>query len=194
VPGFSCEGALEYIDPREFTGGEGPCRGDSGAGAILPADHGTIFGVLSRGNFATGTCSEGIYERTDVWRWLMAKTVLANATATAPRWAKEAFPEHPAVGELCLGEGMCGADAECVSFDGRRSFTCAARCTGGCAAGFHCESDVCAPGAPFTADDSGCAMGARPSSDASLVLVVLGLGIVAIERAAFRTRRRRRRD
>jgi hypothetical protein len=155
VPGFPCEGALAYVDPREFTGGAGPCIGDSGAGAILPGDRTTIFGVLARGNFETGTCSEGIYERTDPWAWLIAKTVLTSSSPTP--WAKELFPDSPKPGDLCLGEGTCG-DAQCVSFDGRRSFVCAKRCSAGCGANEHCESNICAPGAAPSADGGGCAV------------------------------------
>jgi len=156
LPGFACDGALQYIDVREFTGGAGPCIGDSGAPAISSIDRATIFGVLARGNLGS-TCAEGIYERTDVWRWLIAKTVLLETPAgdDPPSWAREAFPERPRPGDLCLGTGTCGDDAECVSFDARRSFVCATRCGAGCPEGFHCESGRCAPGPPSAADGGG---------------------------------------
>ncbi len=156
--GFSCGSALEYTDVREFTGGAGTCTGDSGAGALAASDRGLVFGVLSRGDVKKETCAEGVYERTDVWSWLIAKTVLeATPSGTAPpSWAREAFPDAPRAGERCRGTGACGDDAECVSFDGRRSFVCATRCSAGCPAGTRCESDVCAP---VTAD------AAAPASD-----------------------------
>jgi hypothetical protein len=203
VPGdqsFACGGALEYIDVREFTGGAGPCAGDSGAGAILTADRETIFGVLSRGN-PRGGCSEGVFERTDVWGWLIAKTVI-DATPrgeTPPSWARDAFPSKPQAGQFCRVAADCGALADCVSFDGRRSFTCAARCSAevACAAGFHCESGVCAPGEAPLAADSGCSAAAMlppsPSTTSVGAMIVIGAiflrrsGIVAIEDALLRT-------
>jgi hypothetical protein len=181
LPGFACDGALEYIDVREFTGGAGPCAGDSGAGAMLTTERGTIFGILSRGNLAGGTCAEGIYERTDVWRWLVAKTVLTNAPAAeaAPAWARDAFPSGPKPGDLCLGSGTCGENADCVSFDGRRSFECATRCSAGCAAGTHCESNVCAPGPASANDGGGCSLSRIPASRGD-TLRTFGLCLVAL--------------
>jgi hypothetical protein len=195
VPGessFSCGGQLDYIDFSEFTAGAGPCTGDSGAGAILTTDRTSIFGVLSRGNLSGGTCAEGVFERTDVWGWLIAKTVLAAATPSspAPAWAIGAFPEHPATGQRCRGAGECGADADCVSFDGRRSFVCAKRCGSGCGEGSHCESNVCAPGAAPAGTTEGCAIAARSAPATATTLVAFSGLLVALVRAL----RRRRRD
>lgn len=213
VPGFACDGALAYIDVREFTGGAGPCTGDSGAGAITATDRGTIFGVLSRGDLAGTSCAEGIYERTDVWRWLIAKTVLLETPhgSVPPAWARDAFPERPTAGDLCLGAGTCGEDAECVSFDARRSFVCATRCSAGCPEGFHCAGDACAPGAPAAVDGGGqgCATApgqlrrmptpARSANDGvlaafGLVALVASKRVFAIELAAFARLLRRRRS
>jgi hypothetical protein len=197
VPGSgpSCDGALGYIDVREFTSGAGPCIGDSGAGALDVSDHATVFGVLSRGHFADERCSEGIFERTDLWRWLIAKTVLASvpAGAKAPDWAIGAFPERALPGEMCLGAESCGENADCVSFDGRRSFVCAARCSAGCGAGLRCESNVCAPGAPG-APPSGdsCSVGlpARRGAAGALEMTAAGaLVLLAVSRACKRRRR-----
>lgn len=183
VPGdlsFTCDGALEYVDVREFTGGAGTCTGDSGAGALAAFDRGLVFGVLSRGRLGDGSCEEGVYERTDVWGWLAAKTVLeaTPSGADAPSWARDAFPEPPRVGDFCRAQGTCAGDAECVSFDGRRSFVCAARCAAGCPEGTRCESDVCAPirePAPAHADE-GCRASAEGSSfDVAYVVALLAL-------------------
>lgn len=198
VPGSSlpCDGALDSIDARELTSGAGPCLGDSGAGALDAGDRGVVFGVLSRGNLAGDTCSEGIFERTDVWRWLIAKTVLAAVPpgATAPEWARGAFPERPAAGELCSSAEACADDADCVSFDGRRSFVCATRCTSGCGEGFRCESNVCAPdpASPSSAADGGCAVVSPTRSGASMfVEVASACAFFAL--VSSRARRRRRR-
>lgn len=189
LPGFPCEQALSYIDVGEFTGGAGPCAGDSGAAAILASERATIFGVLSRGNFETGTCSEGIYERTDPWAWLMAKTVLTSPSPTA--WSQDLFSARPQPGELCLGDGTCGS-AECVSFDGRRSFVCARRCSDGCATSEHCEYDVCAPGASPAGDRGGCALRGLPDrADAAwstVVAAALGLLVQRRRRQVARAR------
>lgn len=192
-PSFACAGALDYVDVRELTAGAGPCTGDSGAGAMLPSDRGVVFGVLSRGDLGKGTCSEGVFERTDVWSWLIAKTVL-DATPpgqAAPDWARAAFPEAPRVGDRCRGAGACSGDSDCVSFDGLRSFVCAARCGAGCAEGTHCESNVCAPGPRTGAalTDRGCGVGRRPpSAPAGPLAVILGLASFACA-AARRLRR-----
>jgi MYXO-CTERM domain-containing protein len=187
-PSYSCDAQLDYVDFSEFTGGAGPCTGDSGAGAILTTDRGAVFGVLSRGNLATGACAEGVFERTDVWSWLIARTVLAAATASspAPGWAVGTFPEHPDVGQRCRG-GDCAAEADCVSFDGRRSFVCAKRCSAGCGDGSHCESNVCAPGAAPAGTSGGCDVGPTPGSAPTLAAYAALLAMVA---TAFVRRRR----
>lgn len=184
VPGdtsFACEGALDYIDIREFTAGAGPCTGDSGAGAISATDHDRVLGVLSRGNLQTGTCTEGVFERTDAWGWLLAKTVLESAApgVIPPAWARAAFVDAPSEGAWCRGEGSCADAADaCVSFDDRRSFTCAQRCTQSftCKAGTHCESSVCTPNGPVSsrpAPASGCALCQRTTNDDHAVLGVI---------------------
>lgn len=147
MTGFECSDALSYIDSSEFTGGAGPCIGDSGAGAIPIGDRHRIFGVLSRAERRSGSCSEGVFERTDTWRWLIAKTVLLATPAdrTAPSWAKAALPEHPKEGELCVDAGKCDAGQVCVSTDGQRSFACRRRCSTGCDENQRCDHDICMP-------------------------------------------------
>jgi Trypsin len=174
-PSFACGAELDTIDFSEFTGGAGPCIGDSGAGAILTTDHAVIFGVLSRGNLGSGACGAGVFERTDVWGWLIAKTVLGAATpdVPAPAWTKDTFPDHPDVGQRCRGGGDCVGEADCVSFDGRRSFVCAKRCSSGCSNDSHCESNVCAPGAAPNDTSTGCAISPSPSSATSVAVFVL---------------------
>ena len=199
-PGFACDGALGYLDATELTGGAGPCSGDSGAGAIVDGDRTSIFGVLSRGSTAGETCSEGVFERTDVWRWLLARTVLraTPAGSTPPEWARAAFPDRPKVGELCLDTAACGEGADCVSLDGRRSFTCARRCSAGCSAEEHCESNVCVAGPPAGGGSSGCSTAPRPASVGpngalALGLLLLGLRIFPVELATLGWRGLRRR-
>jgi Trypsin len=196
VPGdlsFACGRELDYTDVREFTGGAGPCMGDSGAGALLATDHGVVFGVLSRGNVASGHCSEGVFERTDVWGWLIAKTVLDAAPpgASPVAWARSLFPEPPRTGDFCRGAGSCASDATCVSFDGERSFTCADRCDGAraCADGFHCDGNACAPGSVSTASAGGCSVLQRErASHGSSVLLCCATALAVVLVA----RRRRR--
>jgi hypothetical protein len=194
VPGessFSCGGQLDYIDFSEFTAGAGPCKGDSGAAAILTTDHTAIFGVLSRGNLASGACAEGIFERTDVWGWLIAKTVLAAASPSspAPDWAIGAFPENPRTGQRCRVGAECGANAECVSFDGRRSFVCAKRCETGCGEGSHCESNVCAPGAPAAGTTEGCSIRERTRKESDLTTRAVLSGLLILLAGALVRRR-----
>lgn len=184
IPGFSCDGALEYVEPGELTGGAGPCKGDSGGAAIADGDRNVVFGILSRGRLGDESCAEGIFERTDVWRWLIAKSVLRAAPpgSVPPAWASAAFPSNPRVGELCLGEGSCGSNARCASLDGRRSYVCARRCETGCGADEHCESSVCAPGPPQKVESScavvrGHALGHASGIVAIQITTLLGLGL-----------------
>lgn len=203
VPGFECDGALDYIDETEFTGGAGPCTGDSGAGAISARDRTRVFGVLSRGRLTDGNCSEGVFERTDIWRWLIAKTVLDAAPAgTAPSWAQAAFPATARESDLCVDKTACGTDADCVSLDGMRSFVCARRCSAGCRGDQHCENEVCVAGAPV--EESGCTIARAAAGDVhghvpwvppavSLLLGFAALGarrlrVVAVERSSRRLR------
>ena len=192
VPGdlaFPCAGLLDSLAFGELTSGAGPCVGDSGAGAMATADHGVILGVLARGDTAVASCAAGVFERTDVWGWLIAKTVLESSFVDPPPpWASAAFPERPAVGQRCRGD-ECGADASCVSLDARRSFVCARRCSAGCAESFHCESSVCVAGA---APDlgGGCAVRGRgaPSSVAGALIVVLAAAVAAARALRHRGR------
>ena len=195
VPGdlsFECGGLLDSVSFGELTSGAGPCVGDSGAGAMATADHGVVFGVLARGDTASGTCAAGVFERTDVWGWLIAKTVLESSfLGPPPAWATAAFPAHPAVGQRCVTD-ECGPGATCVSLDGRRSFVCAKRCNAGCDEGSHCESNVCVSGA--SPDLGGCEiLGGRRSRSkpASFVVMLAVLGLAA---RALRGRRDRARD
>src|SRR6185295_19370514 len=112
VPGdlsFDCSAELDYIGLREFTAGGGPCSGDSGGPALLVRDYGSFFGVLSRGNLSTGSCNEGVFERTDIWAWLIARTVLDNVPVgkTAPAWATSLFPSSATAGQFCRQPGDC---------------------------------------------------------------------------------------
>ncbi|MBX3188494.1 MAG: trypsin-like serine protease [Labilithrix sp.] len=176
-PGFECDSAFGYIDAREFTGGAGPCGGDSGGGAMTDDDRGTIFGVLSRGGVKGDACTEGVFERTDYWRWLIARTVLrATPTGTTPpAWASAAFPERPGVGELCDETHACAADARCVSLDGHRSFVCARRCSAGCSAGERCDSEVCVAHPALLANDGGCRTAPHLGRATPKTVLIIGL-------------------
>lgn len=191
IPGFECDGALEYVEAGELTGGAGPCSGDSGGGAIAHLDRGVVFGILSRGTVGDEACGEGVFVRTDVWRWLIARSVIRATPSGSmpPPWASASFPPNPRIGELCLGEGTCGGDASCTTFDGRRSYVCARRCGGGCSADEHCENDVCAPGAPPAQNVSSCAAG--PTSRNGWASGIVAVQIAALLELGLRRRRAR---
>jgi Trypsin len=188
VPGdlsFPCAGLLSSLAFGELMTGAGPCIGDSGAGAISTNDHNIVVGVLARGDTSEGSCAAGVFERTDIWGWLIAKTVLENTfVGLPPPWAVAAFPDHPRVGERCRGD-ECGGDASCVSLDARRSYVCARTCAAGCEEGTHCESNVCVDGAP-PQPATGCtlARGFAPSAraEASIAAAVIALGVAAVLR------------
>jgi hypothetical protein len=178
-PGFACGTELDFISEREFTTSEGPCHGDSGAGAIELADRGTIFGVLSRGDFGIDqpACGLGIFERTDVWAWFIARAVIDAAPDEAPAWAASLFPREPKSGDFCSGNDACGPDAQCISSDDRRSWTCAARCTSDatCSTGKTCRNALCLPAAPgvTATEEGGCSVAheRNPSLPAGLLLI-----------------------
>lgn len=210
VPGFECGTALAHTDVREFTGGAGPCGGDSGAGAIVDGDRAAVFGVLSRGSVEAEACTAGVFERTDTWRWLLARTVLRATPpgSPAPGWVTAALPEHPKAGELCLDAAACGPESDCVSLDGQRSFVCARRCTAGCGDHEHCESSVCVEGRVQSAPSGGCTTAPRRDvgSTSPLLATMMALAIAVFAsrifpielttfaRVRLRRRRRRRRD
>lgn len=177
--GYTCGPELDVIDALEFTAGSGPCSGDSGAGAFTLDASPVVFGVLSRGKLE-GSCSEGVFERTDVWAWLIAKTIVDAAPGgIAPDWASSLFPAAPGEGDLCRDAAACGSHAECASSDGRRSWRCFTKCAsdGACATGRQCESGLCVAtkATTITAED-GCAVGvARPPDVALAAPFVLGL-------------------
>lgn len=184
-PGDACPPAT-YADATEFTSGEGPCVGDSGAGAIVPADRGLVFGVLSRATLA-GSCGDGVYERTDVWAWLIARTVIDAAPAgAAPDWARALFPAAAREGDMCRDDASCTDGTRCLSLDGQRSYVCARSCAddGACSADRHCESSVCVPGRPLE-PAGGCALG-RPRAHGAA-----GLACLLAAALAFRRRRDR---
>lgn len=185
-----CEVHPDYVDPSELTSGEGPCVGDSGSGAMPASDHGTIFGVLSRGTLV-GSCGDGVYERTDVWGWLFARTVLdaVQPGEAPPEWAARFFPAEAHEGEACRQDAACVDGTTCLSIDGQRSYVCARSCASddACASDRHCEQAVCVPGAKV-AHDASCSSsrGARHGAswrDASVVVALVLL-------SALRRRRR----
>lgn len=193
-PGLACDADRAFIGEREITSGAGPCRGDSGGAAIASADHGVVFGVLSRGDRGAGetTCALGVFERTDAWAWLIAKTVLdaSSPSAPPPAWATDLFPASPAKGEFCSEAASCGRASTCATFDERRSFVCATTCTNGasCGDGEACREGACGPAAEApSAAGSSCAFVPRRAEGSTSV------GIVAIELALLLRRRRRRR-
>ncbi len=193
-PGFRCDGDEDFTSEREITSGSGPCRGDSGGGALRASDRDVVFGVLSRGDLgALGTsCTLGVFERTDLWAWLIARTVLDAATteAPAPAWATDLFPPSPRPGELCRGEDdpSCGERAACASRDERRSFRCTTRCVddAGCSAADRCDAGLCLPRAALPAPERGCTTSPGGTSPST------GLCLLAALAATLRGRRGRR--
>lgn len=185
VAGFTCDAYRDFTSDREITSGGGPCRGDSGGGAIALSDHGVVFGVLSRGSLgAEGTsCALGVFERTDLWAWFIARTVIdaASEAAPAPAWATALFPASARPGELCVADSACGPDAACVTRDGRRSFVCVARCVQNayCGEGSRCEDGTCAPALESAAPAAGCSTGGRAGVAPTSVLVALVLAGVS---------------
>lgn len=189
-PGFACGIELDFMSASELTSGAGPCRGDSGGGAMPARDRGVVMGVLSRGDVSRteDTCTLGVFERTDVWAWLIARAVIdaAGDRTQAPEWATRLFPLQPRVGDFCSGTGSCGSDAECVSLDDERSFMCAARCASDetCGAARRCESGVCVPRPPATppAPDGGCASAPGGASGEAFAAAAIALAVVSARR------------
>lgn len=188
-PGFTCDVENDFTSEREITSGGGPCRGDSGGGALRASDRDVVFAVLSRGELgAEGTsCTLGVYERTDLWAWLIGRTVLDAATpaAPAPSWATSLFPPSPRPGEMCRGadDAACGEGATCVSRDQRRSFRCVARCVDdrGCSAGERCDEGLCRTQPLAPEPEGGCST-AAPGACAPnglLLLATLALTLSA---------------
>lgn len=191
-PGFACGPELDFISLRELTSnGRGPCRGDSGSGAIVRSDPGVIFGVLSRGDHEEDatSCGLGVFERTDAWSWLIASTVIDASAGSPPAWAAALFPDKPRVGEMCRRlTGSCGEGAQCISLDRRRSFVCAASCTSSaaCASGMECKEGVCVEASsPASPADAGCVVSSRSTRSSTTCAC---LAVAALCAMAFRRR------
>ncbi len=193
-PGFACDELATLSAAREFTTTAGACRGDSGGAAMLAADHGVVLGILSRSRGKRGDlldadeCAAGIFERTDVWAWRIARTVIdaASTRAPAPAWATALFPAAPRAGEFCVGEGSCVESARCVTLDEGRSLVCADVCTNDvtCGAGRRCQERVCvtSPAASASPLSSGCAVTAARHPGSRLPLLVALLALVISRR------------
>ena len=182
-PGYSCGPELSVIDALEFTAGSGPCSGDSGAGALSIGSSPTVFGLLSRGKLARG-CGEGVFERTDVWAWLVAKTILEAAPqGGAPAWASSLFPASAREGELCLDASVCGPRAACASLDDRRSWRCVTTCSSdrSCAPDQRCDAGLCVAAVASAPVGEGCRVGVARGPERGLVLSTL-LAIFLIRR------------
>jgi hypothetical protein len=192
--GLACDADRAFIGEGELTSGAGPCRGDSGGAAIASADHGVIFGVLSRGEAGSDekSCALGVFERTDRWAWLIARAVLdaSPPSVPAPAWASDLFPAAPAKGRFCNGASSCGEGLTCATFDDGRSYVCATSCStdDACSAGETCREGACARAemAPPSAAGSSCTF-VTPSLRGESASV----GIVAIQLALLLRRRRR---
>ena len=196
VPGdlsFECAGLLDSVAFGELTTGAGPCVGDSGAGAMSNGDRGVILGVLARGDTEAGRCGAGAFERTDVWGWLIAKTVVeASFVDPPPVWATAAFPEHPGLGERCRRD-ECNEGATCISLDGRRSYVCAKKCSAGCDDDFHCESGVCIAGAAPDLS-GGCSISGAPAAGGYAAWIAMGFATLGAALRLLRGRRDRARE
>lgn len=184
-PAFACGPELDFMGEREFTSGGGPCRGDSGGGALRASDPGVVFGLLSRGELGQfdGSCALGVFERTDAWAWLIARVVLDASTerAPAPAWATALFPAQPRPGEMCNGNGSCREGAECASLDGRRSFVCVETCTSDatCGTDRRCEGGLCLPRPTSAAADDVGGCSATPRAPRAVSPTALGLLVIA---------------
>lgn len=174
-PDRPCGAELEYIGEREFGAGVGPCRGDSGAGAMSAGDRQVVFGVLARGNLAR-SCGEGIFVRTDAWAWLIARTVLDASDGPAPAWAAELLPPVARRGEFCTESTACEQGAACVSLDERRSFVCVARCeNGACEPGYACDREVCIASSDEPPTERGCSCRTARERESGAVIGGLAL-------------------
>jgi hypothetical protein len=141
---FSYPNARQFIDPKEFEGGDGTCEGDSGSGAF---DQGSFangkwvaFGVLSRGGGTPegGTCIGSLYTRFDAWSQLLvdaAGQAAAMGGYSPPSWTGlpaqappdagpsviDGSPNPPTesgVATACQTNGtVCGADGDCCSMN-----------------------------------------------------------------------------
>jgi hypothetical protein len=141
---FSFQNARQFIDPKEFEGGDGTCEGDSGSGAFDQGNFGNskwvAFGVLSRGGGTPegGTCIGSVYTRFDGWSQLIIDAAGQAATMggySPPSWTGlppslpadaggSSSPDSSSVSPLtdgsavsaCLANGAgCGADSDCCS-------------------------------------------------------------------------------
>jgi hypothetical protein len=193
VPGdgrFACRAALPAYGETELVAGGGACSGDSGAGAIAPREPGTVFAVLARADLDGGRCGAAVYERTDAWAWLIARTVLASSSGVeVPRWVGEVLPAKPTAGQACATEGACVDGSVCAPSSGGRARRCATACTAdaACGEGARCVMGACAEAvtAPTTAPPASCAISTRaPTSACAASCIAAFFAALAARRRA----------
>jgi hypothetical protein len=190
IPGeaaFPCGQTRDFIDATEFTAGDGPCAGDSGAGATSATETKTVFGVLARGKVQDGRCSEGVFERTDQWAWLIARAVIdasISAGVPTPPWASDLFPVSAKSGDFCREDASCAPEDACVSTDEERSFRCTPRCRdGGCAPGKACINEVCLPtNGAAPAASGGCGVAREGTASDFVYVAIVAVPILALRR------------
>jgi hypothetical protein len=92
---YSFQNARQFIDPKEFEGGDGTCEGDSGSGAFDQGNFASgkwvAFGVLSRGGGTPegGVCLGSVYTRFDSWSQLIIDAAAQASTLggySPPSW------------------------------------------------------------------------------------------------------------
>lgn len=174
IPGDTRLPCPPQVNPNEFVGSDGVCKGDSGSSAYEQSSFNTgngsqsvSFGVLSRGGDSNdGTaCLTSIYTRLDTFRDLvLAAAEEASESWTAypkpvPDWTVYVPPPPPeedaGAAPALLEDGeACATNDDCVSGqcatndDG--TMLCAAWCDeaevpSGCADGYTCQGTACLP-------------------------------------------------
>jgi hypothetical protein len=138
------------LTSSEFSGGGGPCWGDSGGPALDP--EGRVFGIASRGAL---DCSATIYSAVAAWREMLREAALRAAKITLsspPDWAISGSSSNPDAGvddspipaEPIPTNGPTELPEPSplpVSETGQAGSTC--RAVNDCAEGLRCVATVC---------------------------------------------------
>ncbi len=165
------------LNPKEFAGGDGTCRGDSGSGAFETKsfEKGTApvsWGVLSRGSDDATHCKGSAYTRLDMWRdfvveaaaqasnnWQLYAKPNPDWTVYVPPTPKDAgadaapapAPTGAGLGETCTVDKDCASQICVDAPDGSRvcSTSCEEGAEGACEEGFTCKEGNCLSDAFF---------------------------------------------
>lgn len=169
-PNLDCPPGTNFPE-KEFAGGDGTCRGDSGSGAFEQKsfDTGTApvsWGVLSRGSDDPTHCKGSAYTRLDAWRDFVVQAADQASNnwslygKPSPDWtvyvpptskdagAKDAAPSTSKPSGSALGDA-CNVDKDCASGvcvdapDDTRACSQACDATNTCPDGFACKDGDC---------------------------------------------------